>query len=164
MPFTPYHFGPGGALYAAAPKHVSFIAFCAANVLTDLEPLYYLLTHQFPVHRFFHTYVGASVTWPATLALFTALTWAANAMRLPNIFNWQGLTTRRVAIGAALGTYSHVFLDSIMHSDTQPFAPFSDANPMLGLVSLNTLLWFCIACGAVALVVFALRTARHDAN
>ena len=38
------------------------LAFCAANVVTDLESLYFLLTGQFPLHRFLHTYVGATVT------------------------------------------------------------------------------------------------------
>jgi membrane-bound metal-dependent hydrolase YbcI (DUF457 family) len=161
MPFTPYHFGPGGALYVAAPKHVSFIAFCAANVLTDCETGYYLLTNQFPVHRFFHTYVGATVTWPLTLALLTATMWIAARLRVPNFFDWRSLTTERIAIGAALGTYSHVFLDSIMHIDTHPFAPFSDANPTLGLVSVRTLMGFCVACGVVALAVLALRRRRR---
>ena len=43
MPITPFHFGPGAALHAISPRHVSFLAFCAANVLTDLESLYFLL-------------------------------------------------------------------------------------------------------------------------
>lgn len=42
MPVTPFHFGPGALLHATAPRHVSFLAFCGANVLIDLEPLYYL--------------------------------------------------------------------------------------------------------------------------
>ena len=54
MPITPFHFGPGGVIHALAPKQVSFIAFCAANVLIDVEPLYFMLTHQYPLHRFFH--------------------------------------------------------------------------------------------------------------
>ena len=61
MPFTPFHFGPGAALYAMAPRQLSFLAFCAANVLIDVEPLYYMLTDQYPWHRFFHTYVGATL-------------------------------------------------------------------------------------------------------
>src|SRR5581483_7315107 len=44
MPITPFHFGPGAAIHAAAPRCVSFLAFCAANMLIDFEPLYYLLT------------------------------------------------------------------------------------------------------------------------
>lgn len=53
MPFTPFHFGPGAAIHALAPRKVSFIAFVAANVLMDVEPLYYMLTRQDHLHRFF---------------------------------------------------------------------------------------------------------------
>lgn len=35
MPITPFHVGPGLALHSAAPRAVSFIAFCVANVLVD---------------------------------------------------------------------------------------------------------------------------------
>jgi hypothetical protein len=61
MPVTPFHFGPGAAIHAAAPRYVSFIAFCAANILMDIEPLYYMLRQQYPLHRFFRTYIGASL-------------------------------------------------------------------------------------------------------
>jgi hypothetical protein len=70
MPITPFHFGPGAAIHAAAPRYVSFLAFCAANVLMDLEPLYYILTRQYPLHRFFHTYVGAVIVAISTAVLF----------------------------------------------------------------------------------------------
>jgi hypothetical protein len=38
MPFTPFHFGPGAVVHSAAPKHISFLAFCGANVLVDVDP------------------------------------------------------------------------------------------------------------------------------
>lgn len=72
MPITPFHFGPGAALHAAAPRQISFLAFGAANVLIDIEPGYYLLTHQFPLHRFCHTLIGATLIMAATLVLFGA--------------------------------------------------------------------------------------------
>jgi hypothetical protein len=36
----------GAAVHAVAPRYVSFLAFCAANVLIDMETLYFLLTNQ----------------------------------------------------------------------------------------------------------------------
>jgi hypothetical protein len=51
MPVTPFHFGPGAAIHSLAPKRVSFLAFCVSNVLIDIEPLYFMLTKQFPLHR-----------------------------------------------------------------------------------------------------------------
>jgi hypothetical protein len=75
VPITPFHFGPGAAIYAAAPRYVSFFAFCAANILMDVEPLYYMLTQQYPLHRFFHTYIGASIVAAATVGLTRIHSW-----------------------------------------------------------------------------------------
>ncbi len=45
-----------------------------------------------------------------------------------------------VAFGSAfIGTYTHVVLDSIMHSDVEPFYPLSQANNMLRLISVGEL-------------------------
>lgn len=154
MPITPFHFGPGAAIHSAAPRHVSFLAFCAANVLIDVEPLYYMMTGQAWLHRFFHTYIGATLVAMATVLLFLG---ARRIAWLPNLFGWQQLTTRAVAIGAFLGTYSHIVLDSVMHADIRPFAPFSDPNPLLGIVSLRALHLFCLVAGAVGLAVVLVR-------
>ena len=43
--------------------------------------------------------------------------------------------------------YSHVAIDSIMHGDMEPFAPFSSATPWLLVVSVETLQWLCVAAG-----------------
>src|SRR5262245_39933609 len=107
MPFTPFHFGPGAAAHALAPRPVSFLAFCASNVLIDIETLYYIFTGQFPVHRFFHTITGASLVAIATVALFVVARRAASQFSWPNPFDWQDLTLRPVVLGAFIGTYSH---------------------------------------------------------
>jgi membrane-bound metal-dependent hydrolase YbcI (DUF457 family) len=155
MPFTPFHFGPGALLHSAAPNHVSFLAFCGANVLVDVEPLYFMLTHRYPIHRFFHTYVGAAVAAGVVVGLFMLL--RRVAPRLPDIFRLRNLSVRALTLGAIAGTYSHVVLDSLMHADMQPFAPFSDANPLLGAVFLSTLHGFCLFAGLVSVVVIGAR-------
>ena len=67
-----------------------------------------------------------------------------------------------MALGAIAGTYSHVVLDSLMHADMRPFAPFSDANPLLGAVFLNTLHGFCLLAGLVGVVVIGARYVRKS--
>lgn len=42
MPITPFHFGPGAALHALAPRHIGFLPFCAANVLIGIGRLHQL--------------------------------------------------------------------------------------------------------------------------
>lgn len=86
MPITPFHFGPGAAIHALAPRQVSFLAFCASNVLIDVEPLYFMLIHQYPVHRFFHTLIGASLIVILTVALFMGARAFAQRFWLPNLF------------------------------------------------------------------------------
>ena len=154
VPITPFHFGPGAAIYAAAPRYVSFFAFCAANILMDVEPLYYMLTQQYPLHRFFHTYIGASIVAAATVGLFEAARRVVE--KIPRL--------HAVALGATLGTFSHVFLDSIMHRDIKPVAPFSDANPLLGAISLPALHWSCLVAGGVGAAIFMARSMKSGAS
>ena len=149
MPFTPFHFGPGVAVHAAAPKYVSFLAFAAANVFTDVEPLYFMMTGQFPLHRFLHTYVGATFMWLAIAALFLGLRGFISAVLAA--LGWRQLNLTQVAAGAALGSYSHIVLDSIIHADIRPLAPFSDANVLYQLISLSALHVFCILAGVFGL-------------
>ena len=157
MPFTPFHFGPGAALHAAAPQQVSFLAFCAANVLIDVEPLYYMLTDQYPWHRFFHTYVGATLILAATVGLFILARRLASWVSVPNWFSWQELTVRQVTVGAAAGSYSHIFLDSIMHNDIQPLSPFSTTNVLLRVMDVDRLHEVCVVAGLAAIVLIGAR-------
>ena len=160
MPVTPFHFGPGAALHVIAPKHVSFIAFCAANVIVDLESAYNLFTQQDRVHAFMHTYVGATLAAFATVLLFVGMQRLARVAPLPNWFAWKALTLMPVTIGAAAGAYSHIVLDSIMHGDMTPLSPFSSKNHLLAIVSIEALHWFCAGVGAVAVAVLAIRMRR----
>ena len=154
MPFTPLHFGPGAAFHAASPKHVSFLMFCASNVIVDVEPLYYMVSDQYPIHRFFHTYVGVTLVIGFTVLITIML---RKVRFIPNYVDWKTLTVGQIITGAALGGYSHIVLDSVMHTDIRPFAPFSDANTLLHLVSLDTLHLICIGAGILGLIVLSVR-------
>jgi membrane-bound metal-dependent hydrolase YbcI (DUF457 family) len=92
-----------------------------------------------------------------TLLLFVAAKWVARPLRLPNVLKWQDLTLVPVEVGALIGTWSHVLLDSIMHPDVRPFAPFNDANPLLGLVSLEAFHLACVMAGFAAVGVVVAR-------
>ncbi|MBW8847824.1 MAG: hypothetical protein JF607_22915 [Burkholderiales bacterium] len=151
MPITPFHFGPGAALHTLAPRQVSFLAFCAANVVIDVESLYNLVHHREPVHAFLHTYVGATLVWLGLAVLF----WLA--CRLQAVASRTRLTLRAVALGALLGAYSHVLLDSVMHRDIQPLMPFAAGNPLQGLISLQALHWSCLASALFALLWMGVR-------
>jgi len=157
MPITPFHFGPGAAIHALAPRRISFLAFGASNVLIDLEPLYFMLTGQDPLHRFFHTYIGASLVASFAVLLFMGCRSLSVRFPLPNPFKWQGLGVWPVVAGAFAGTYSHIALDSIMHFDIRPLAPFSNANPFYLAVSIDDLHRLCVVAGAIGLGVLGVR-------
>jgi hypothetical protein len=61
LPVTPFHFGPGLALKGAAAPMFSWSAFAVAQVVIDCETIYYLVKRGYPVHRFFHSFLGAAV-------------------------------------------------------------------------------------------------------
>ena len=64
----------------------------------------------------------------------------------------------RLAIwsGAFGGTLSHIVLDSLMHDDLPPFAPFSDANPLLHGVSHDGVYQLCFLLGVVGCMAWLL--------
>lgn len=158
MPVTPFHFGPGAALHAVAPRQISFLSFCAANVFIDCESLYNLVQGHYPVHAFFHGYLGATLMALAVVLMFVAVRRLASRVILPDLFGWKALSVRTVGLGALLGAWSHVFLDSIMHPDVRPLAPFSGSNTFLHLVSVDMLHGACLVLGALGLLAVVLRS------
>lgn len=157
MPFTPFHFGPGAVIHSLAPEQVSFIAFCSANVLIDIEPLYYMVTKQYPLHRFFHTYIGATIITVVTALILLAALKLSSRIKLPNLFEWQSLNARPIWLGAAVGSYSHIVLDSVMHADIVPLSPFSEVNALYQFIPLGKLHLFCLFAALAALVILGIR-------
>jgi hypothetical protein len=163
MPFTPFHFGVGLAAKAAVPRHFSLAFFVALQVVTDLESLYNLVLHRHPVHRFLHTFVGA-----------TLLAAVSSAAVLP-FARWWRLQVGRTGPGdrgsarlfasvlptALFATWSHVVLDGIMHGDVRPFWPLTDANPLLSLIGLRALHLGCMLLGFFGIVALAGRWALN---
>jgi hypothetical protein len=47
-----------------------------------------------------------------------------------------------------------VALDSVMHADMRPFAPFSDANPFLASISVEALQWSCVIAGVAGVAIW----------
>jgi membrane-bound metal-dependent hydrolase YbcI (DUF457 family) len=156
VPFTPFHFGPGAAIKAVIPTRFSFSAFCYAQIVTDIESAYHLLIGEYPVHRFLHSYMGATVT-----ALFCALT-VRPLCRILNVwFRCSISVAWKVAfLSAFIGTYSHVLLDSIMHRDIVPLKPFNASNGMYRVISVDLLHIPCVVLGVGAVCLHWARNGR----
>jgi len=72
----------------------------------------------------------------------------------------------RLPIAVYSGIFGGIFhsvLDGIMHSDIRPFRPFTDANPLYGIVSVRILYLFCIVTGLIgaALLLYWERRPRR---
>lgn len=154
MPFTPFHVGPGIAIKALLQGSFSLMVFGWAQIIMDIQPLVVMITGEGHLHGFSHTYVGASL-----LALFSAL--SGKYLSEIGLFliglnrQWQiNISWWVTFLSAFIGTYSHVFLDSIMHADIEPFYPFSKSNALLYTLSTSTLHTLCIASGLLGSLLF----------
>lgn len=163
MPFTPFHVGPGLLMKPLIGRHFSLTVFILTQLIMDSEPLYYLLRGEAVVHRFFHTYLGASVVAALTMVLAKPLCQKAlgywNRCFVSEVDRrWFGVPTHlpwpAIVISALLGSYSHVFLDSLMHQDMQPWAPFHHDNAWLHRITLEQLYGACLLSGFVGVLAW----------
>jgi Domain of unknown function (DUF4184) len=125
------------------------------------------------LHAFTHTYLGATLIAIASVAIgrpvcqFLLNFWAPNPnssfltwLRGPQAISWPA-----AIVGAFVGTYSHVFLDSIMHADIRPFAPWSDSNLLLHAISVKNLHLACVLSGVLgALLMLAVYCVRRPVS
>ena len=154
MPLTPFHMGPGIAFKAFLQGSFSLMAFGWAQIVMDVQPLIVLISGIGHLHGFSHTYIGATL-----LAIFSGFTGkflseiglfllGINHKRPVKIAWWIAF------LSAFIGTYSHVALDSIMHSDIEPFYPFIKPNELFGILSLSALHQLCVISGLVGIAFY----------
>tara|TARA_Y100000294_G_scaffold66604_1_gene63084 strand:+ start:437 stop:631 length:195 start_codon:yes stop_codon:yes gene_type:complete len=60
-------------------------------------------------------------------------------------------------IGAFTGAYTHLILDSVMHADIVPLAPFTNLNNLLGIISIESLQYICLGSFVIGLVIYLVR-------
>ena len=161
MPATPFHFGPGLLIKAAAPHQFSMAAYSLAQVVIDVESGYYLLKGAYPVHRGAHTvFLGGLIGLLCGLIVSKAGEWVARPRDvIPEALGAE----YRLPIAVISGIFGGVFhsvLDGVMHLDMRPFRPFTDANPLYELVSVRVLYLFCIVTGFVGAALLLARQRR----
>lgn len=150
MPATPFHFGPGLLVKAVAPRQFSMAAYSLSQIAIDIESGYYMLQHADPVHRQAHTFaLGGLIGVACGLIVSKVGTWLAR----PRDVVPEALAAEyRLPVAVVSGIFGgllHSVLDGIMHADIRPFRPFTQANPLYGLVSVQMLYLFCIITGLV---------------
>ena len=147
VPFTPLHMGPGLVVKACLQGAFSVMVFGWSQILIDIQPLVVLLSGKGELHGFSHTYVGA--TGIAVVAALTGKYLGEIGLRMIRFEKYLPINWKVAWISAFIGTYSHVFIDSIIHADMKPLAPFSDANVFLGLFKFDTLHVICLVSAVI---------------
>jgi membrane-bound metal-dependent hydrolase YbcI (DUF457 family) len=155
MPFTPIHMGPGILIKALLQSSFSLMVFGWTQIVMDIQPLIVLITGEGHLHGFTHTYVGAVL-----IAIFAALTGkylSELGLKLLGVANNKNpilIGWWVVFLSAFIGSFSHVLLDSIMHSDVEPFFPFTLDNQLLGLISVPLLHKLCLYSGLIGAGIY----------
>ena len=147
MPFTPLHMGPGLAVKAVLNKKFSLMVFGWSQIVIDLQPLFVLTTGRGELHGFSHTLLGATLI---------GLLCGATGKHLGELGLRILREPRHLPIGwgvcfasAFIGTYSHIFIDSVMHVDVLPLLPFSTDSPLRGIISIDALHVVCLVAAVV---------------
>ena len=161
MPFTPFHMGPGIVVKALLQSSFSLMVFGWAQIVMDIQPLIVMISGEGHLHGFSHTYIGAFL-----LAIFSAI--SGKYLSEIGLFflglnpNWQVKIAWWVCfLSSFKGTFSHVLLDSIMHSDVEPFFPLTKENIFVGLISIQALHKVCLYSSLVgAVLYFTIRLAQ----
>jgi len=96
---TPIHIIAAVPVKIIFPKHFSLLWFTIVNILIDVEVLYYLIMNEWPIHRFFHSFIGVSIVGFLVFALSLII------------------DHRRIACfyGCIFGAYSHYIIDGFYH-------------------------------------------------
>jgi membrane-bound metal-dependent hydrolase YbcI (DUF457 family) len=150
MPMTPWHLGPGLAFKAVAGPRMSLLTFAIAQPVMDVEPIYRILNQLPRPHGASHTFVGAIALAGATVGITVPLVRLVGGKKSAWLnFNW-----RAAWCGSLLGTLSHVVLDSIMHTDVQPFWPVPSVSPLHGAMGLTALHDLCFWSGSVGAIAW----------
>ena len=169
MPFTPFHMGPGLAIKAVTGRHLSLLVFGVSQVVIDVEPLVRIIRGDAVLHGFTHTYLGATLVALLAAAIgrpvgrFLLSQWTPDpSSRLGWLRDLERISWPASIAGAFVGTYSHVVLDSVMHADLHPLAPFLETSALLGTVSVSALHVLCVFGGVLGALLLLARVARRS--
>ena len=152
MPFTPLHMGPGMLLKALFQGSFSLLVFGWTQIVMDIQPLIVLLSGEGHMHGFTHTFVGSTLI--ALLSLFTGKYLGEFILHILKIGNQTSISWKVATISSFIGSYSHVLLDAIMHTDVEPFFPINKLNPFFGYLYIPELHKFCFYSGFIGILIY----------
>ena len=159
MPLTPFHLGPALLFGLLLFSYLDFPTFIVANVVLDIEPFAALVFGGYPLHGFFHTFMGASIVAlalaPVMMKIAPTIQKFMKALKLGQEVSWKS-----VLLASFSGVYLHILLDAPLYWDIRPFWP-SSANPLAGLWNAGEIQIVCILLFAFGAAIFAYRFVKR---
>ncbi len=130
---------------------IDFSTIIIASVILDVEPLVVLLLGlPMPIHGFFHTYLGATIV----AGILSICLWPFRSY-LNMVVSYFGIhqksNLRTIVLASIAGTYSHVFLDSFLYAEMNPFYPLL-GNLFFSFAFSQFIYNFCVFAGFLGLV------------
>lgn len=163
IPFTLFHIGPVVAL-ALLLTFLDPVSLILGATLLDVEPFYfYLFGYGSGYHGMLHSLIGAGLFGLLIIAPISYFVWIVIeniTSELPMDKSIRRPKRELMIVSVLLGTYSHVFLDAIIHPDVNLAWPFTCWNPFLGAVDSVVLHGILILCFFLAFAIMFLRTYR----
>ena len=141
MPFTLFHLGPGIALKSLMGERMSLAMFAGAQIVMDIEPGMGMISGAATLHGYSHTLPGALVIALVCLPFKRLAEWGFGV----------AISWRSALAGGLLGSLSHVLLDALVHSDIRPLWPFSETNPLQGMMDWEHTEMLCLLLALPAL-------------
>jgi len=156
MPLTPFHLGPSSFLGLLLFKIFDFFTFLISSVIIDIEPfLVIILNLKYPLHGFFHTFLGGSI-----LGVFTSIFIYLLKNRIKNLTRYlkiyQNSSFSKILGTSLFGVSFHIVLDSFLYEDIKPFYPLK-INPLYKLFTTETIYLFCSISFLIGLLFYLIK-------
>lgn len=163
MPFTPFHLGPALFVGLVCISLFDLPTLIVSSVIVDLEPFVVeLFQLNYPLHGFIHSYLGGTIAALLVVVIMYALRgYAERIMRTFRLY--QKTSFRKILATSFFGVYFHIFLDSFLYREMEPFYPLR-ANPFPETASLYTLYMiiygFCVISFLLGGILYTYRTKK----
>ena len=137
MPFTPFHLGPGLFFGLLLFGFLDLPSFLVASIIIDIEPfLVLVLDLNYPLHGFFHSFIGGSVA--AFILSLIMLRLRNPISRITSFFRLeQRSSPKKIILTSLTGVYLHILLDSLIYDDIKPLYPL-ELNPFRNSIFIGS--------------------------
>jgi len=153
MPFTPFHLGPALVFGLLLFRYLNFPAFLVANVVVDIEPFLVLfLGLPYPLHGFFHSYLGGTIVGILMgIGIYFLRDWLNEILARFKV--QQETSFAKILYTSLFGVYFHIFLDSFLYEEMKPFYPLTD-NPFVNVARSGAVYEFCMVSLIFGLILY----------